>query len=277
MTQDQPTSGTLTTTLQRKWLIKMSVFTLAMAILGLWGLYDAKVKYPASGMDDAEYKLKVYLATADKEGRLNVASIPDPTAELARLEEGLTSETEKARIQYLTALELIASLDEIKQRNQGGAKDSETVFSDPAAKLKELSDKWQSRQVPTTLSKYDIPVQWLFAISGIGVTVYMLLFLIRCAGVKYRYNPVEKRLTTPKGISFTPSDIAEVDRRLWHKFYVELKLNDGQLVKLDLLRFSPLEEWFLEMEKLAPGYVPPAPETPAEPASAAPGDPSPTP
>jgi hypothetical protein len=65
--------------------------------------------------------------------------------------------------------------------------------------------------------------------------------------------------------------INEVDKRKWHKFFVFLKLADNSPeIKLDLLRYSPLEDWVLEMEKLHPNYVPEPVEAEAEPASPAP-------
>ena len=65
-------------------------------------------------------------------------------------------------------------------------------------------------------------------------------------------------VTLPDGRTITPDMIESVDRSKWDKFYVFLRLNDGSPdVRLDLLRHEPLEEWFLEMERLSPGYVPP--------------------
>ena len=71
-------------------------------------------------------------------------------------------------------------------------------------------------------------------------------------------------LVSSNGKRLLPSEIAEVDRRLWHKFFVFLKPSDGSSeVKLDLLRYTPLEDWFLEIEQRTPNYKPeetPAPE-----------------
>ena len=95
----------------------------------------------------------------------------------------------------------------------------------------------------------------------------MAFLFVRVSAKKYRWSPDTRTLTLPGGKTIAPAQIAEVDKRKWDKFFVTLRLNESspepREVKLDLLRFTPLEAWVLEMEKHAPNYVPPA-EEPAE-------------
>ncbi|MGH7132453.1 MAG: hypothetical protein ACREJO_10960, partial [Phycisphaerales bacterium] len=72
----------------------------------------------------------------------------------------------------------------------------------------------------------------------------------------------------PDGKTIVPADIAEFDKRKWDKFYVTINLKGGEARKLDLLRYVPLEEWVLAMERTAfPETAPP--EEPATPADGA--------
>ncbi len=64
-------------------------------------------------------------------------------------------------------------------------------------------------------------------------------------------------LGLPGGHSLTPADLTDVDKRKWDKFFVSLVVKPGHAtlggkeVALDLLRYEPLEDWVLEMEKAA--------------------------
>jgi len=260
------------TTLNKRWLWKMYVFLLAMLILGFWGMYDAIWLYPRRGLDSAEYLQKTYLEAADKAGTLTLAGVKAPAAELARLDESApTNEVEVARQRWLQALSLVRDLGVIERQIAAGQTPTpgpDTSMPDPKATLEALSKKWSTRTQPTALSPFDIPVQYLFMAIGLGLAVYLIFFLFKCSRTRFRYEPGPMRLTLPDGRGFVPADIEDVDRRLWHKFFVELKVRELGAVKLDLLRYWPLEEWFLEMEKHAPGYVPPAPaDAPPEPAA----------
>lgn len=257
-----PASGDVrATSLNKRWLWKMYVFLLAMLILGFWGMYDAIWLYPQRGLDSAEYLQKTYLEAADKAGTLSLSGVKAPATELERLSEPLpTNDVEIARLRWLDALKLVRNLKVIEDQIASGQEPNPgptTAPSDPRATLDQLVTKWSNKNPPAALSPFDIPVQYLFMAIGLGVAAYLIFFLIRCSRTKFRYQPASMRLTMPDGRSFVPADIEDIDRRLWHKFFVELKVRGIGPVKLDLLRYWPLEEWFLEMEKHAPGYEPP--------------------
>lgn len=255
------------TSLNKRWLWKMYVFLLAMLILGFWGMYDAIWLYPQRGVDAAEYLQKTYLDASEKAGTLSLAGVKTPAAELERLSESVpTSDTEVAKLAWLRSLALVRDLKQIESQIASGAVPTpgpDTGMAEPngpRATLDTLSKKWSTKTQPAALSKFDIPVQYLFMAIGLGVAAYLIFFLLKCSRTKFRYQPAAMRLTLPDNRSFVPADIEDIDRRLWHKFFVELKVKGVGPLKLDLLRFWPLEEWFLEMEKHAPGYVPPAPD-----------------
>jgi hypothetical protein len=130
-----------------------------------------------------------------------------------------------------------------------------TTMSDPRAKRIELGNKWKTAQQPKPLAAYDLPLQWIMLAGCMGISAYMVfLVLLPAARTVYTWEPTTRRLTLPSGRSITPSDLAEVDKRRWDKFYVVLNLKDsapGGPVPLDLLRHKHLEDWVLEMEKEA--------------------------
>lgn len=263
--------GTLVTTLNKRWVMKMGVFFLAMMVLGVWGALDAFWIYPKRGLEFAEYRQKEYLDAADKAGSIVTASVDRPADALRAFESAPPNgEVEISKRRWLEALKLVVNLEKLEDQIAAGqTPENSTSMPDPRKRLEELTRKWQNRTQPNALSEFDIPVQYLFMAIGLGLAGYIVVFLLRCSATRYTYHPGSRRLTIPGGRSFVPSDIDEIDRRLWHKFYVHLKLNDGSPeVKLDLLRFWPLEEWFLDMERHWPKYVPPEQE-PAEPAPAA--------
>lgn len=266
---DQSSTGTdqggeRTTSLNRRWVLKMCAFLVAMLVLGVWGAYDAFSLYPRRGLDSAEYLQMKYLEEANKTGTASLAGVKAPKTELMRLRESDPAVgVELARMRWLEALSLVRNLEKIEaQLAAGEAVDPgpDTSMPNGSAKLEELTRKWSSQNQPAALSPFDIPVQYLFTVIGLGLSMYIVFFLLKCSRTKFRYEPGSMRLTIPDGRSFVPGEIEEVDRRLWHKFFVEMKVKGLGTVKLDLLRYSPLEEWFLEMEKASPGYVPPEAE-----------------
>ncbi len=267
MDHESHESGTtLTTTLNRRWLVKMFIFLIALTGLGVWGLIDALVVYPNRGRASAEYLQFRYLEQSERSGQLLRASVEDPAEELKRLRSAgeQVNDVERARRQWLHAVSMIKSLPRITEQNKaesakplGQRSDTPTMFSDPRGSLDTLMQKWSTQTAPKPLSGLDIPSQWVFVAVGFGGASYLALFLLKCARVKYRYAPGERRLTIPSGKSFTPMDMKEIDKRLWHKFFLFVTLNDGSPeVKLDLLRYSPLETWVLEMWEHSPNYVP---------------------
>lgn len=261
-------SQTLTTTLNRKWVMKMGIFLLALLVLGVWGTIDAVRIYPRSGRHHVQFMLKDYLdKLADSGAIVREASVPDPAATLKELGQrrGLDpTSIEGARKQWLESLSRVASLSGITKTNAAGqpappsATDvMVTMFADPVATRDLLRQELANANAPKPLAAYDIPLQWLFAAIGFGGSIWMIYFLLRCMGTRFMYDPEAKRLTLPSGKSFIPADITDVDKRDWHKFFIYMNINsfDGEQ-KFDLLRYSPLEDWIEEMRKLRPGYDP---------------------
>ena len=261
---------TQTTKLSSKWLFKMGIFALVGLGLGLWGVYDAFVAYPARGELVAKFEQLEYFDKADGAGRLYRASIDDPAAEHARLSalpagSGL-DDVEAARLGWLTELRKVRNLAVLTQQNQamaalppGEQTDTATRFIVPATARDELRAELQGKSQPPPLSTYDIPMQYGFVVLGFGVFGIIAWRFLRSAAQKYRYEASAHALTLPDGRTITPDMIELVDKRDWHKFYVYMKLKEkGEEIKLDLLRFTPLEAWILEMETQIDGYEPPA-------------------
>lgn len=284
----------LTTTINvRKWLIKMIVFAVAFTVLGIWGYIDATIVYPARGREHVEYMRYAYLKKLSETGQLLADRVDDPAAiyaDLAAKGEASLSDLERLRLEWLRSLSRLHNLAalteenraELRNRQQPGAapRDTKTLFADPAQTLAALQTKLATRSQPTPLSAYDIPIQWIFVVGGFGVGIYVVILIVAVSRRKFHYVPAEHRLILPDGREIVPADVKEVDKRKWHKYYSSFILNDGSVVELDLLRHVPLEEWFLEMEKLTPNYVPPPPEpneddgepTPEQPAPAEAGE-----
>jgi hypothetical protein len=263
------TEGTrLTTRLNGKWLFKMALFLAALIGLAVWASLDAFWLYPARGRHHADFACRAYLECLSKSGRLLTASVADPDSELKALHEAKAMESQTCdafKHVWLLSLSRIRSLDSVTRENHaaitaaGGplGVSSLTMFADPNTRL-------GTANAPKPLSAFDIPLQYVFLVAGAGGALWLALFLVRCHRVSYSYDPAEKRLFLPDGTSFVPAGIAVFDKRDWHKFFVHVTLSEGgPEMKFDLLRYLPLEEWLLEMEKLHPHYEPPPPE-PAE-------------
>lgn len=262
-----------TTKLNRGWLVKMAIYLVVLLGLGVWGLVDGIWVYPARGEKVAQFQEREYLAKAQAAGRLLTARIQDPQAEYRNLRDAegrLTEEMNAARaegratqvaeremslalLNYLTALSRIGRLDP-----------AYTMPSDPVLRLEELNKALATEKQPKPLSAFDLPAQWLIAAGGLGFGAWIVAIFLIASTRKFRFDPAEDRLTLPGGKSITPADIAEVDKRKWDKYFVFLRLKNGGEVKLDLLRYSPLEQWVLEMEKKTDGYEPPPPDSSAD-------------
>ncbi len=255
-------SSVQTTTLNRPWVLKMVAFIVILAGFGTWGLIDGLWVFPNRGEKDASYKLYVYLQAARDAGRLTQANVgvPDPAASLAELEAkerdlrtvvqgkpttgGISPRAaafELARLDWLRSLQRIWRLDSAPGRLQ----------DDLAAQLDALTTTWKTTTPPKPLDTYDLHFQWIFVVLGYAGALWLVGVLARAKGTVFRWDPAEHRLTLPDGASMTPADVAEFDKRKWHKFYVTLVLKDGSSRTLDLLRYVPLEAWILEMEKIA--------------------------
>lgn len=254
------------TTLNPRWLTKMTIFLVFLVGLGAWGLYDAVKKYPDMGREYAEYAEWAYLTAADEAGSLLTVSTPDPAAELARLRaaqdeimesmgiaesQGRTLQVaeRRAELRKLAWLTALSRVGDLTPEN--------TTITDPRARLNELAS-WSTKDPPKQLAVYDLPLQWVFVVVGFGGGLWLAFTLFKASRVKFRYDPAERRLVLPDGREVTPEQIEEVDKRKWDKFFVSLRLKDGTAVnRLDLLRYRNLEEWILEMEKHTDGYEPP--------------------
>lgn len=121
----------------------------------------------------------------------------------------------------------------------------------PQRLLAELVQKWNTRDQVKPLSGYDMPLQWVFVVVGFGGGLWMLATVVRANTKKFRWDAASQSLTLPGGASFSPADVKEFDKRRWHKFFVTVHLKDGSAHTLDLLRYVPLEEWILAMERTA--------------------------
>ncbi len=261
------------TRISRRWLVKIMIFLLAAAGLGVWGLLDATVFYPARGRAHAEHQELEYLKAMERAGRLlpNFVTIADPRADWrtlrgradtleqsraaaqagGRADEARRLEADMAKLEFLQAL-----------ANVGDLSPARTRLDDPRSRLSALDVKWQSLPQPKPLSAFDIPMQWLFVAIGFGLAGWIAALIVMVSAKKYRYEGGELRLHLPGGRTLVPADIKELDKRKWDKFIVFLALKDASApIRLDLLRYEPLEAWILEMEKRTDGYTPP-PETP---------------
>lgn len=267
-----PAQTPTTTTLSRSWIMKMSIYLLALLGLGAWGLIDAVIVYPARGEKAASFLEKEYLASAQAAGRLlRDASVPDPGAELDRLqaaeremEQNLASAEQDgrgsaaadlrlnlSRLEWLTALSRIDRLDP-----------ANTNFADPSARLTELETRWATEKAPKPLAQWDIPSQWLITGVGFFFAGWIVFLFVTAGARKFRWDPARRAITLPGGKTIAPEDVKEVDKRKWDKFFVTLHMKDGSQHRLDLLRYAHLEGWVLELEKHTDGYEPPV-ETPA--------------
>lgn len=279
----QSQSQTLSTTLNRTWLLKIGIFTVVLFGFGLWGLFDATIAYPNRGRDYASWAKLAYLEKAAESGRLFSASVESPREEYLRLRAeqkqirqhrdqaeiaGRTSEAnarelELMRLEWLTAL---ARIGELKAAN--------TTIEEPRETLTALRERWQAANPPKRLDAYDIPFQWFLVVVGFGGGLWLLLLIFKVSRRTFHYRPDTKTLILNDGREISPADISEVDKRKWDKFFVFLHLKSGgDPIKLDLLRYKHLEDWVLEMEKDTEGYEPPetsqsnepeATETPAQ-------------
>jgi hypothetical protein len=243
----------------RPWAIKLLIYMVVVGAIGAWFHYDATVAYPNRGRADASYRLWTYLERARESGRLRLSELQDadPGAELARL-DGRYSEGQDigdfaaAKREWYRSLSVLGKLDE--------ATVSAQLTENPNSRLDELRNEWQgpgARPQPKPLHAYDLKIQ-----GGIAIVCYlgvlgMLIHMGRVMMVKYEWEPAEKRLHLPGGVSITPYDLEDVDKRKWHKFIVFLKIKKGhgnlggKELRLDLYQYAGLEEWVLEMERTA--------------------------
>ncbi|RNC82564.1 MAG: hypothetical protein ED559_12535 [Phycisphaera sp.] len=258
-----------TTSLARKWVIKMAVFLVVLIGFGIYGLYDAIIAYPNRGEASASWHLHQYLLKANEarllESDLGVPDGMTASEHKADLEERLNDLTQTAAGNSFRAREAAADIARYHWLNSLGVLGrltEERVVSDisdrPNDKLAELDAEWSNTtEQPKPLASYDIPVQWAFVVVGLGGGGLLLLHMMRTASRKYTWDPSEMRLGLPGGVSIVPDDVEVFDRRKWDKFLVFLKIKSehpqlgGKEVKLDLYQYEPLEEWYLAMHRHA--------------------------
>lgn len=262
------------TRLTPRWLVKMLIITVALAGLGVWGWVDAAIILPRRGERVASLLEKEYLEAAEQERALRPAqvNIERPEEELAELSRRARQGArtmgalEVARFRWLRSLDLIGRL----------SPEHTAPDRPPEERLRDLRAEWANRGQPKALAAYDIPFNWLVAVLGFGGALAMLVFLFRVARVRYTWDPEALRLGLPDGSTLEPADITEFDKRKWHKYLVFLKVRPdhphlaGRTVRLDLLRYTPLERWVLAMEQAArsaeqQGQAPGGSGTPAQP------------
>lgn len=266
------------TRLSRRWLVKIAIFLVASTGLGLWGLYDATLAYPARGRAHAEYMEYQYLMAMGQAG-MPVIPIVDAEKALedlrnrqAELErQRAEAEAQGQELQMMRSAAGLVMLQWLESLKVVGDLNNERVaIANPRERFTELNAKWQAKDQPKPLSGFDLPMQWGFVFLGFGLAAYLLLLVARVGSKKYRFDPETLTLTYPDGAKVAPGDIEDIDKRKWDKFIVQVKA-DGKWRKMDLLRYDPLEAWFLEMEKRTPFYEAPEAdeaEAPAEPAAA---------
>lgn len=248
-----PLTGEQITSIPKKWMILQTVYMAVLLAYAIWCVYDGAVLLPNRGKADAEYKERQYLEAAKTASSLSEASVKSPVEEFQQLSEQVdeirslsnsTTATGKinalrvARFEWLKALRLVGQLNPEK-----------TTIADPERRLKELDEKWKSLVPPKPLAGYDIPLQWWQLPVVLGVFLAVAVVTVRTKLTIYRFDPASKTLTLPGGEKVAYTDLKEIDKRQWHKVRCTLVLNDGRQLPMDLLRYVPLEEWILEMEK----------------------------
>lgn len=280
-----PTLGLTRTTLGRKWLVKMGIFLIVLLGFGVWGLADALYFYPKRGLLDASAKLRDVMASAQEIGQLGSGTIriPEPRARLKELETrdqpiraALVSggpgagaaRLELAQLEYLRSLSRVWQLD--TRPKLVHERDGTRIFYEPgegagyslapdgvrtpltASQIgMELKAKWDASKTTTPLSGFDMALQWIFAFIGLVGAAYLIFVLLRASRTVYRWEPATQTLTFPKGTPLAPADLKELDKRKWHKYFVTVIAKNGESHELDLLRFHPLEDWVLAMERTA--------------------------
>jgi len=272
--------GSLTSTVSRRWTIRMVITSVVLIGFGFWGLYDALVAYPKRGARAAEYFEYQYLDQyAQQRPPLDRrASVEDPASALARLEAiefATVPPADRPLMAWLEQLQMIGRLDSANTTIPRAADFRGDAVQDAVERLAQLRQRFttssgKQADSPSALSWYDIPSQWLITAVGLGTGLYVAALVLRVRSRVFRWEPASRRLTLPGGVALVPADIAEFDKRKWHKFFVTLKVRPahpqagGQAIPLDLLRYEPVESWVLEMEREAfPESATPPPPDPA--------------
>jgi len=243
----------------------MILIGVGLFAFGMWGLFDALVAYPKRGAAAASFAEYNYLGslTGGQSG-----SIDDPVSELSRLKAaGDTG----SKVDWLEQLSYIGRLDAAHTKlPRPDPATGETIpdavnRGDQLAKVWTRTDGAGQKKAPKPLGVWDIPTQWLIMALGtvLGLWMFALVGLVKRK--TYTWIPESQRLGLPGGESVVPDDVAEFDKRKWHKFFIHLHIKPthptlgGKEIPVDLMRYEPVEDWVLEMERTA---FPPPPQPP---------------
>lgn len=250
------------TTLRRSWRNKMLIICVVLIAFGGWGLLDAVWIYPARGEKVAELREYQHLKQVKEQWsgarlRANDAGVADPAERLDELRdikrERALEGREASEEAWLIALSRIGRLTPDATTYTDG-----DALRDPNTRLDELSTKWSTiTNQPKPLSSYDIPVQWVIMAVAWGFAAYIIFLMVRTASKKWTWQPDTMTLKMPGGHEIAPSDLEDIDKRKWSKYYVSLIVKPehaslgGQAVEVDLYRRSKIESWVLAMEAKA--------------------------
>ena len=263
------------TSLSRGWVIKSVVIIVVFLGLAAWGYLDATVIYIKRGQNHVDQARLAYLVELQQIStrRLRNAGVDDPAAELERLQrvidearalESNPGEEVVAKYTWLSALDKIENLEELASQNEAElerrragetAQDTLTLFANPREHLEQLAEERKDAKAPKPLNTWDIPLQWGFVVVGLGGGIPLLLMFLANASKSYRYDPATKTVTMPDGTDVYPDNLEAFDKRKWDKFLVFLTLKgETQERKVDLYRYTPLEDWLVEIYEASPIY-----------------------
>ncbi|MDX2130876.1 MAG: hypothetical protein SFY69_02340 [Planctomycetota bacterium] len=262
------TAAPLRSRVSPRWMRRIIIIAVVLLGFGVWGLIDATVVYPGRGEKAAQFLEHQFLQQLEQRRELTEsrAAIKDPAAELQRLRaarEGTGLQgAEPALLVWLEQLALVGRLDASQATDIPRDDFRGERVESARGRLESLGKAFTSAQgapaeVPSPLSAWDIPVQWLITAGGFGIGAYLLLLVARVRAKTFAFEPAIMRLTLPDGSSLAPADLEDVDKRRWHKFYCTLRVKPGHPtlggkgVELDLMRYEPVEEWVLAMERAA--------------------------
>lgn len=262
---DAPGSnGLVRAPVNRSWWVKQLIVALVMLGFGVWGLADALVIYPKRGFAAARFLEWQYLQKLQESGRLSRASVDSPRetlTELARRSSGgvALSDWEMAQRSWLEALKNTGGL--VPERTRIPRDIAGEVVTSASERIEALKTEWTTAaggqaKAPQPLTFYDIPVQWLFVSIGFPTGIYLLWLIAKVFRQKYQWDPANKILHLPDGSTLGLADIADFDKRKWHKYLIYLQIKPGSSphagkeVMIDLLRHRLIEDWVLEMERI---------------------------
>lgn len=267
MTTDSPTPQTSATVscMNRRWAIMQLVYIVVLQAFSALCIYDALWKYPARGADAASFNEYRYLNSLNKSDAATFAAfnLQDPEVALDRLNRKADLiGTDQALNDWLTQLKYIGALDTSNTAiprtdfRKGGK------VSDPSSRLAELKSEWEradgsDETHANPLTSWDIPSQWIMLVMCEAISLILIVVFITTKSKVYRWDPSGHVLTTSDGAAISPSDLEDVDKRKWHKFYVHVKIKPhhpslgGKEIEFDLKRHDHLEGWILAMEAQA--------------------------